>query len=467
MAATGKDASPSSRILVVDDEPSLRDLLTIMLRREGHEVLTAENRATAAEALARGPVSMVITDLKLPDGDGIELLRHVKAASPSTIVIVITAFGSAQTAVAALKLGAHDYLTKPFDIDELKIVVRNALEREQLREENLILRRESQRGLEQIVAASPAMAELLNVVRSVATTGATILIYGESGTGKELVARALHAQSPRRDAPFVSINCGALPENLLETELFGHMKGAFTDAHQNKKGLFEVAHRGTLFLDEVGETPLSMQVKLLRALQDMRIRRLGGVEEIPVDVWVIAASNRPLDALMKEGRFRTDLYYRLNVIPLHVPPLRDRPEDIPLLAEHFLRRFSSEMGKPVQGFSSDAVARLRNYHWPGNVRELENAIRRAVALESGSTIGPDRIADLVPAVAPRAGDFDFHEGFRLGEYLSSIELELVQKALQLAGGNRAEASRLLGVTPRTLRYLLSKYRTHSGMTASD
>jgi DNA-binding NtrC family response regulator len=466
MSDSGTRGEPSpvspTRILVVDDEPSLRDLLTIMLRKEGYEVITAESRAQAAEKLSRTPVSMVITDLKLPDGDGIELLRHVKAAAPETIVIVITAYGSAQTAVAALRLGAHDYLVKPFDVDELKIVVRNAIEKQHLREENLLLKRESKQRLEQIMTASPAMTNVLNTVRSIASTGATVLISGESGTGKELVARALHNLSPRRDAPFVSVNCGALPENLLETELFGHMKGAFTDAHQNKKGLFEVAHRGTLFLDEVGETPPAMQVKLLRTLQDMRIRRLGGTEEILVDVWVIAASNRSLEGLMKEGRFRADLYYRLNVLPLHIPPLRERQEDIPLLAEHFVRRFSQEMGKKIQGIDGGALSRLRGYHWPGNVRELENAMRRAVALENGTAIGVDRIADLLPGAAPARGDFRFETGFRLAEYLSSIEMDLVTKALAASGGSRGEAARLLGVTPRTLRYLLSKYRGRVG-----
>jgi two-component system, NtrC family, response regulator PilR len=471
MSDSGSRGEPSpaspTRILVVDDEPSLRDLLTIMLRKEGYEVTTAESRAQAAEKLSRTPVAMVITDLKLPDGDGIELLRHVKAVAPETIVIVITAYGSAQTAVAALRLGAHDYLVKPFDVDELKIVVRGALEKQHLREENLLLKRESKQRLEQIMTASPAMTSVLNTVRSIASTGATVLISGESGTGKELVARALHNLSPRRDAPFVSVNCGALPENLLETELFGHMKGAFTDAHQNKKGLFEVAHRGTLFLDEVGDTPPAMQVKLLRTLQDMRIRRLGGTEEILVDVWVIAASNRSLEGLMKEGRFRADLFYRLNVLPLSIPPLRERQEDIPLLAEHFVRRFSQEMGKKIQGIEAQALSRLRGYHWPGNVRELENAMRRAVALENGATIGVDRIADLLPGAAPAGGDVHFEAGFRLAEYLSSIEMDLVTKALEASRGSRGEAARLLGVTPRTLRYLLSKYRGRVGANGEN
>src|SRR5262249_47325411 len=287
------------RILVVDDEQSMRELLAIMLKKEGFEVVTAESRAVSAAVLGQGPVDMVITDVKLPDGDGIEILRHVKAASPETVVIVMTAYGSTETAVAALKLGAHDYVQKPFDVDGLKIGVRNALERQELPEENIRLKAElgRQHGLEQVIGVSPSMTALFEMVRSVAPTGSTVLITGESGTGKELVARAIHALSPRDDGPFVSVNCGALPDTLLESELFGHMKGSFTDAHQNKKGLFEAAHRGTLFLDEVGETSPSMQVKLLRALQEKKIRRVGSTEELEVDVRVISATNVPLETL--------------------------------------------------------------------------------------------------------------------------------------------------------------------------
>src|SRR5262249_5278676 len=331
----------------------MRELLAIMLRKEGYAVELADSRKQAAAILARGPVDMTITDVKLPDGDGIEILRHLKAASPETVVVVMTAYGSTETAIAALKLGAQDYLIKPFDVEELKIVVRNALDKQRLEEENLLLKAELrvQHGLDRMVGASPAMVKVLELVRSVAGTSSTILVQGESGTGKELVAKAVHALSPRRDAPFVAVNCAALPENLLESELFGHMKGAFTDAHQTKKGLFETAHRGTLLLDEVGEMPLPMQVKLLRALQERRVRRVGANEEVEVDVRVIAATNRSLEHLVREKRFREDLFYRLNVIPIVVPPLRERREDIPLLATHFLERFSGEMAKPVQKVS--------------------------------------------------------------------------------------------------------------------
>jgi two-component system response regulator PilR (NtrC family) len=449
------------RVLVVDDEQSMRELLAIMLTKEGFEVVAAESRAVAAAVLAQGPVDLVITDVKLPDGDGIEILRHVKAASPETVVIVMTAYGTTETAVAALKLGAHDYLLKPFDVDELRIVVRNSLERQDLREENLRLKREFGRphGLDQLVGVSPAMAALFEMIRSIAPTSSTVLITGESGTGKELVARAIHSLSPRSDGPFVSVNCGALPDTLLESELFGHMKGAFTDAHQNKKGLFEAAHRGTLFLDEVGETSPPMQVKLLRALQEKKIRRVGGTEEIEVDVRVLSATNVPLESLVKERRFRDDLFYRLQVIPIHTPPLRERREDIPRLAEHFLRRFAREMGKNVAKVSEEAMAGLRKYSWPGNVRELENVIERAVALETTQAVLPERLPDSMrsrglPRPPPTVG---IGEGFRLDEHLRSIESHLLMEALQQAQGDRASAARLLGVSPRSLRYLIQKH----------
>ena len=438
----------------------MREMLGIMLRREGFTVEEAESRARAGIILARGAVDMVITDVKLPDGDGIEILRHVKSAFPETVVVVMTAFGSTETAVAALKLGAHDYLIKPFDVEELKIVVRNALEKQQLVEENLHLKAEFRvlHGLDRIVGASPPMVKVFNLVRSVAGTSSTILVQGESGTGKELVAKAVHALSPRRDAPFVSVNCAALPENLLESELFGHMKGAFTDAHQTKKGLFETAHRGTLMLDEVGEMPLSMQVKLLRALQERKVRRVGANEEVDVDVRVIAATNRSLEDLVRDRRFREDLYYRLNVIPILVPPLRERKEDVPLLARVFLDRFSREMNKPVSRISDEAMALLVRYSWPGNVRELENVIERAVALETTDAVMQDRLPEtvLTPQVAGEALP-DFDQGFSLDRHLESIEVELLRRALVQAEGNRATAARLLGVTPRSLRYLIRKH----------
>jgi two-component system response regulator PilR (NtrC family) len=452
-----------SKILVIDDEPSMRELLGIMLRKQGFVVELADSRRMAASILARGPVDLVITDVKLPDGDGIEILRHLRAASPDTIVIVMTAYGSTETAVAALKLGAQDYLIKPFDVEELKIVVRNALETHRLEEENLRFKAEFrvQHGLESMTGVSPPMVKVFELIQSVAGTSSTILVQGESGTGKELVAKAVHALSPRREAPFVSVNCAALPEPLLESELFGHMKGAFTDAHQTKKGLFETAHRGTLLLDEVGEMPLAMQVKLLRALQEKRVRRVGANEEVEVDVRVVAATNRSLEALVRERRFREDLYYRLNVIPIVVPPLRERRDDIPLLAVHFLERFSREMGKTITKISEEAMERLLRHSWPGNVRELENVIERAVALETSPVILPERLPDALNAavalVPPTAGTADFTDGFSLDAHLTALEGDFLRRALAQTEGDRAAAARLLGVTPRSLRYLIRKH----------
>jgi two-component system, NtrC family, response regulator PilR len=448
------------RVLVVDDEPSMREVLSIMLTKEGYEVVAADSRAQAAAVLAKAPADLVITDIRLPDGDGIEILRHVKAASPETAVVVMTAYGTTETAVAALKLGAHDYLTKPFDVDELKIVVRGALEAQRLTEENLRLKAElrSRHGLDRIIGVSRAMASVFDLVQSVAATSSTVLITGESGTGKELVARAIHTLSPRRDAAFVSVNCGALPETLLESELFGHMKGSFTDAHQTKKGLFETAHRGTLFLDEVGETPPAMQVKLLRALQEKRIRRVGGTDEVEVDVRVISATNQPLEKLVEEKRFREDLFYRLQVIPIHVPPLRERREDIPLLADHFLHKFNQEMGKAVAKISEQALHLLVRHAWPGNVRELENAIERAVALETTEAVLPERLPEGIRGgLRAEGGGPELRPGFNLDQHLLAIERELLRRALAKAGGDRASAAELLGVTPRSLRYLIQKH----------
>jgi two-component system response regulator PilR (NtrC family) len=447
------------RILVVDDEPSMQEVVGIMLRKEGFDVVLAGSRGEAAEALAACPVDMVITDIKLPDGDGLEILRHVKAGAPDTCVVVMTAYGSTRTAVAALKMGAHDYLIKPFDMDELKFVVRNALEKQQLQAENLRFKAEfrAHHGLDKIIGVSPAMAAVFDLVRTVCSTGSTVLITGESGTGKELVAKAIHALSPRTDHPFVSVNCGALQETLLESELFGHVKGAFTDAVHSRKGLFAAAHRGTLFLDEVGETTLVMQVKLLRALQEKRVRPVGGTAEVEVDVRVVAATNQSLEALVREKRFRNDLYYRLNVIPIRVPPLRERRTDVPLLAEHFLVRVARDMGKQVTGISAEAMSRMTAYDWPGNVRELENVIERAVALEPTPVILPERLPEAVRIPRSEPAATGLQSGFDLDGHLRSLEAGFVRQALEETRGSRAEAAQRLGISPRSLRYLVRKH----------
>ena len=452
------------RILIVDDEQSMRELLAILLKKEGFEVATAGSRAEAAKALAGPAVDMVLTDVRLPDADGLEILRHVKSASPETVVIVMTAFGTTETAVAARKLGAEAYVLKPFDVDEVRIVIRDTLATRDLRSENVRLKREvgERYGLDRLIGVSAAMASLFEMVRAVAPASSTVLISGESGTGKELVARAIHALSSRADKPFVSVNCGALPDTLLESELFGHVKGAFTDAHQAKKGLFEAAHGGTLFLDEVGETSPAMQVKLLRALQDRRVRRVGGTEEMDVDVRVIAATNALLEERVKEKRFREDLFYRLQVIPIHAPPLRERREDIPILAQHFFERFARAMDKRVAKISDAALEALKRYSWPGNVRELENVIERAVALETTEAVLPERLPEAIRA-SGRVGEVALlGPGFSLDDHLRSIEARLLLEALERAAGDRGRAAAILGVSPRSLRYLLQKHVARAG-----
>jgi two-component system response regulator PilR (NtrC family) len=449
-----------SRILVVDDEQSMREMLGIVMRKEGYEVVMADSRAQAAAVLSHEAIDVVVTDVRLPDGDGIEILRHVKAATPETIVIVMTAFGTTETAVAARKLGAEAYVQKgDLDVDELRIVVRDALANRRLREENVILKREvgQLHGLDHVVGTSAVMASLFEMVRAVAPTSSTVLVTGESGTGKELVARAIHGLSGRSDGPFVSINCGALPDTLLESELFGHIKGAFTDARQSKKGLFEAAHGGTLFLDEVGETSPPMQVKLLRALQERRIRRLGGTDETDVDVRVIAATNVPLEDLVREKRFREDLFYRLQVIPIRTPPLRERREDVGLLARHFLESFGREMEKNVTRISDEAMAFLERYSWPGNVRELENVIERAVALEPSTCVQPERLPDAIRQPGRTDSAPLIGPGFSLDAHLRSLEARFLKEALAMAEGDRGKAAHLLGVSPRSLRYLVQKH----------
>jgi len=447
------------RILIVDDEQSMRELLAILLKKDGFEVVTAASRADAAAALKNSTVDLVLTDVRLPDGDGLEVLRHVKAASPATAVIVMTAYGTTETAVAARKLGAEAYVLKPFDVDEVRIVIRDALAARKLREENVRLKREVGElyGIDHLIGVSSAMASLFEMVRAIAPASSTVLITGESGTGKDLVARAIHTLSSRAEGPFVSINCGALPDTLLESELFGHMKGAFTDAHQTKKGLFEAAHGGTLFLDEVSETSAAMQVKLLRALQDRRVRRVGGTEEIDVDVRVVAATNAPLEDLVREKRFREDLFYRLQVIPILTPPLRERREDIPLLAQHFLERFARAMDKRVVKIADEALEILERYAWPGNVRELENVIERAVALETTEAVLPERLPAALLAPVQGAGALALGPGFSLDAHLRGVELQLLLAALERAGGDRTQAADLLGVSSRSLRYLLQKH----------
>ncbi len=465
--------APRPRVLIVDDEPSMRELLAIVLGREGYDVVAADCGREALRVIRERSIDLLISDIRMPDMSGVDVLRAARDADPEVPGIVMTAFASTETAVEALRLGASDYLTKPFDVDELKIVVRNALERRHLRQENLELKRtlSTTHRFANMIGRSEAMLAVFRLIETIAPTGSTVLITGESGTGKELVARAIHFHSLRRDRPFVALNCGAMPETLLESELFGHVRGAFTGAATTKKGLVELADKGTIFLDEIGEMSPAMQVKLLRVLQERRYRRVGGTDEIEADIRILAATNRDLDKAVAEGRFREDLFYRVNVIPISLPSLRERREDIPALAAHFVERFAAQMGKSVVGLSREAIARLETYHWPGNIRELENAMERAVALEASPTILPESLPQALvqPALRPTAPDaepaavtppagLDWPEGgLDLERHVREIERRYIAEALQRAGGVKVRAAGLLGMTFRSFRYYLKKY----------
>ncbi len=453
------------RILVVDDERSMRELLAIVLRREGYEVLLAENGKSAIAMLEREPVDILISDIKMPDLSGVEVLRAAKRIDQDILGIMITAFASTESAVEAMRLGACDYLSKPFDVDLLRMKVREKIETRQLRQENVLLKRTL--GLSHqfanIIGRSEPMLAVFKMIETVARTNSTILLTGESGTGKGLVAQAIHFHSLRRDRPVVAVNCGALPEALLESELFGHMRGSFTGADANKKGLLEVAEKGTVFLDEIGEMSPVMQVKFLRVLQERKFRRVGGLDEMSADIRVIAATNQELAKLVADGRFREDLFYRINVIPIHLPPLRERREDIPLLAEHFLTKYSEQMGKTVSGVSQEALHLMQQYDWPGNIRELENTIERAVALESTPTVLPDSLPPAVRGDSPRLtasgqpADELPASGFDLEAHVKEIERGYIAEALKRAGGVQVKAAELLGMSFRSFRYYVKKY----------
>jgi two-component system response regulator PilR (NtrC family) len=450
--------STRARILVVDDEPSMREFLEIFFRREAFDVASAGDGETALAAIQSDDFDVVISDVQMGERDGLFVLRAVKEISPETVVIMITAFATTETAITAMKEGAYDYITKPFKVDELRLVVEKALEKRLLAAENRQLRSQlRQLGRRNLVGTSACMQRVYELVARVADTKTNVLISGESGTGKELVARAIHESSERRERPFVAVNCAAIPENLLESELFGHVKGAFTGAVQNKSGLFEVADGGTLFLDEVGELPAPLQVKLLRAIQDKKIRRVGGTSDRAVDVRILSATNRRLEEEVATGRFREDLYYRLNVIQIALPSLRERMEDLPLLLHHFIERFAKELGKPVRGFSDAAMQRLVAHRFPGNVRELENVVERAVALSRGEWIDADALPpSLTEPPRPAARERIAGEGVKLEQLLDEFERGLLLEALERAGGVKKRAAQLLGVSFRSLRYRLEK-----------
>ncbi len=441
------------QILVVDDDAVAADLLREVLTKEGYRVQTTTQGSEAIRMGTLTPFDMVITDLKMPDVGGLEVVRAFRQKSPQTIMFVITAFGSFETAIKAIQNGAYDYISKPFKMDDIKVTVRRALEQQRLIRENLFLPREmaGDLPLEAVIGNSPKMLEIYKLVARVAGTDTTVLIQGESGTGKELIARAIHDHSRRAEQPYVAVNCAALPEGLLETELFGHTKGAFTGAWASKKGLFQEANGGTCFLDEVGDITPSLQTKLLRVLQTHEVRPVGGTEQIPVDVRILAATNKDLAALVKAGRFREDAFYRLHVVTINLPPLREHPEDILLLATHFLKRSCQRANKSISGISKEAMEVLTRYHWPGNIRQLENVIERAVTLTTNTVLVPSDVAE---DLDQRAGS-DSESASKTFFTLEEMKRQYVEQILDQTGGNQSKAAELLGINRRTL-YRLGK-----------
>jgi two-component system response regulator PilR (NtrC family) len=458
-------------ILICDDERSICEMLDIALRREGHKVETVNSGEAAKKKIDGALYDVIVTDIKMPKTNGIEVLRHAHQVSPDSAVILITAVDDYEAAVQAVKAGgASDYIRKsPALVDEIKLAIRRSLEKVALSRQNFAFKRDAatRNSLDNIVGVSAAMEKLKQTIRTVASTNSTILVHGESGTGKELVARAVHTCSPRAAEPFVSVNCGAFPETLLESELFGYVKGAFTGANQNKRGLFEVADGGTIFLDEISEMSLAMQVKLLRVLQERTVRPVGGTDEIAIDVRVIAATNRDLDKQVSENTFREDLYYRLNVIPICVPPLRERREDVALLVNHFLKKYAPAAGKSIVRVNQHSLDALCGYEWPGNVRQLENTVERAVALEMGEELHVELPVERPKARAAAAGvgvagtavssAGVLPEGMDMEKYVADIERSLLQAALAQSNGVQTKAADVLHISYRSFRHLMKKY----------
>ncbi|MDT8440159.1 MAG: sigma-54 dependent transcriptional regulator [Desulfuromonadales bacterium] len=451
-----------AHILIVDDEKNYRIVLARLLSEAGYRVSVAENPFAALDLLAREEVSVVLSDLRMPTMDGMTFQQRVQANCGDIPFIILTAFATVETALQAMKAGAFDYLMKPFKNEEILVVVDKALEHARLQTENQLLRRQLDASADrEIIGESPAVRRLLEDIEQVAPAPTSILITGESGTGKELVARALHRASKRREAPLIAVNCAAFAEDLLESELFGHERGAFTGAVERKRGLLEMANGGTLFLDEIGEMPLNLQPKLLRLLQEKRFRRVGGLAEIDCDVRVVAATNQDLQSSIAAGRFREDLYYRLNVVTLHVPPLRERTEDIPLLALFFLQRYARELGRPVSGLAAETLQLLQRYLWPGNVRELQNIIERGVLFCCGQELRPEELPEPLQEASPDSSRADTGRAplkdRPLPELMNDLEFELIQKAMIQAHGIQAQAARLLGISRSNLQYKLRKF----------
>jgi two-component system, NtrC family, response regulator AtoC len=448
------------RILIIDDEESFRHMLSVILKKEKYDVETASNGEEGLQKVADSPFDQILCDIRMPQMDGLEFLREVQKMGVNATIIMMSAYGTVDSAIEAMKLGAYDYISKPFKPDEIILTLKKAEERERLRRENELLRKEIKKeySFENIVSKNEKMQKIFEVIKKVAKYKSTILITGESGTGKELVARALHYNSDRSQNPFIPINCGAIPENLLESELFGHEKGAFTDAIRTKKGLFEEADDGTLFLDEIGELPLQLQVKLLRVLQDGEIRRVGDSKSIQIDVRIIAATVKDLVKEVSEGRFRDDLFYRLHVFPIHIPPLRERQEDIPLLVAHFVQKHSLSLNKNVLGINPKALAALMNYRWFGNVRELENTIERAIVLADESNIELENLPIEIREFKEKVELASLvEEECSIKKASKILEINLIKKALKKTRGNHTQAARLLEISHRALLYKIKEY----------
>jgi len=448
------------RILIVDDEENFRHMLSVILIKEGYEVETASNGEEGLKKAVASPFDQILCDIRMPRMDGLEFLKAIQKTGAEATIIVMSAYGTVDIAIEAMKLGAYDYISKPFKPDEIILTLRKAEEREQLRRENQLLRREvtKEYSFENIVSKNEKMQNIFDVIKKVAQYKSTVLISGESGTGKELVARALHYNGERSPNPFIPVNCGAIPENLLESELFGHAKGAFTDAIRTKKGLFEEADGGTLFLDEIGELPGQLQVKLLRVLQEGEIRRIGELKPIQIDVRIVAATVKDLAKEVNEGRFREDLFYRLNVLPIHIPPLRERKEDIPLLIHHFIQKFDQAMNKNVTDIDHKALEGLMNYKWYGNVRELENTIERAIVLTDKNII---ELENLPIEIQNFKEEFQLEpladEEYSIKKASKSLEINLIKKALKKTKGNHTHSARLLEISHRALLYKIKEY----------
>jgi two-component system response regulator PilR (NtrC family) len=449
------------RILVVDDDQGMREFLEIMLAREGYNVSSASGGKEALRICRNEKFDLVVTDLKMPKVDGIDVLKEIKEISPETMVILVTAYASGDTALAAMKEGAYDYLEKNFDVEDFKLVIKDALSKKGVKENDaqFIRNVEDSYSFGNMIGKSKGVLKVYSLINKVSDTTANVLILGESGTGKELAARAIHESSSRGGRPFVTINCGGIPENLLESELFGYMKGSFSGAYTDKQGLFEVANGGTIFLDEIGDLSPFLQVKLLRVVQEKTFRRVGGSEDLVVDVRIISATNRDLEEKVRDGSFREDLFYRLNVIPITIPPLRERKTDIPLLVNHFIEKHSKNFKKEIKKISSYALELLMGYPFPGNIRELENIIERSVALESTNIILPENL--IIPGTEKKDKNIDYNiniptEGINLNEEVAEFEKRLIRQAMEMANGSKTKAAKYLNISFDSLRYRLEK-----------